>query len=126
MKALALALTLIVTPVIASPASDAFANSIALEAIDWGYAMAAARCNIRSDFWWETLNRGFLDYFYMQYTKAHLSEADNKASEITVRQLADYAAKQATGPRGDCAPIINGPIMHRLDQVQSGATGGFK
>lgn len=126
MKALALALSLIVTPVIASPASDAFANSIALEAIDWGYAMAAARCNIRSDYWWETLNRGFLDYFYMQYTQAKLSNADAKEAEVTIRQLAAYATKKAAGDHSDCAPIINGPIMQRLDQVQSTMTGGYK
>lgn len=126
MKALAIALTLMVTPVLASPASDAFSNSIALEAIDWGYAMAAARCNIRSSYWWETLNQGFLDYFYRQGMKAKLSDADAKEAEVSVKLIAAYATQKAVGVKGDCSPIINGPIMHRLDKVQLAMTGGYK
>jgi len=110
----------------ASPASDEFSKSIALEVMDYGYARAASECHLRSNYWWETLNRGFLDYFYTQSFKFKLTDADREAAQKNVNELAAYATKQAQGPRYDCADLLHGPILKRLDQVQDEITGGYK
>lgn len=110
----------------ASPASNTFSKAIALEVIDYGYARAASECHLRSNYWWETLNRAFLDYFYMQSFKFNLTDADREEAQKNVNELAAYATKQAQGPLYDCAALVNGPILKRLDQVQDEITGGYK
>lgn len=114
------------SPAKASPASDAFSKAIALEVMDYGYARAANECGLRSNFWWETLNRGFQDYFYMQSFQYKLTDEDRSLAQQNVNELAAYATKKAQGPHYDCVDLVNNPIMQRLDQVQSVMTGGYK
>ncbi len=120
------ALSFVITVAYATPKADEFSKSIALEAIDWGYARAASMCHIRSNYWWETLNQGFMDYFYTSGNRVKLSDEDARDAQKNVMELSTYATKKAQGDRLDCAPIVNGPIMHRLDQLQDTITGGYK
>lgn len=124
MKTLVIVLSLLSTTAIASPLSDQFSKSIALEVIDYGYAKAASMCGLRSGYWWETLNRGFLDYFYTQSFQFKLTDADRRAAQKNVNELAAYATNKAFDH--DCEALVNGPILRRLDQVQDSLVGGYK
>lgn len=115
----------VLRPAHASPLSDQFSKSIALEVIDYGYARAASQCHLRSDWWWETMNRGFMDYIYEESFKFKLTDEDRSAAQQNVNELARYATDQAFG-KGDCAALVNGPIMKRLDEIQGMLTGGYK
>lgn len=117
---IALAL-LLASPSHASPSADALEKAVKPFLLEHAYAKLASMCALRSEYWWESLDRSLSNHMAALAESMNASDEDrHSVTNVIVEMEASIAQPNR------CRELLENPnFLIVLDRMQSQVTGGY-